>query len=126
MDAYPQYAGSNAYLTYMEIKQRNTVVCSNTLYRYDAWHSISTSTSSGSCQLTLKVNGVAITTSDALSYTAGGASTAWSQVSGYYLAAPGETSVTLQLRKTCAVSGGASTQLQTYLDDVTFTPVTPP
>lgn len=104
------------YLGYMEIMQSNVIVCPNTLYRYESWQTIRNGAGAGSCQMTLKVNGGAVVTGNAISFTP---EMPWVPTTGYYLTGATETSVTLQMRWTCAPTA----RMTTLIDDVTFTPV---
>ncbi|TGZ82518.1 hypothetical protein EX30DRAFT_339799 [Ascodesmis nigricans] len=116
LDASGTYASyAPGYQRHSEMKQ-NIVVCPNTLYRYETWHTITDAPQGGSCQMTLKINGVELVRSSESSLFPGAP---WVPTTAYYLTGPEETSVKLSFKWMCV----SSSSMFTFIDDVTFTPV---
>ncbi|KAI1510446.1 hypothetical protein Ptr86124_010892 [Pyrenophora tritici-repentis] len=111
---------SSGYTASMEFRQRNVVVCPNTLYEFKSWNVLFTANSRLTCQVGLKVNGGLVAMGDRFIYTA---SREFAPTSGYYLTGSSEMMVNLDLKLYCVGPTGLSTVSTVYFDDVTFTPV---
>jgi hypothetical protein len=108
-------------LVFYEMSQADVVVCPNTVYRYDAYLAMVSTSAAPSCQLTVKVNGVALA---AGSPTAFSVAKPFVGTTAYYQTGDSETDVKLQVMVTCS-SGIAygTTTIQAVVDDVSFFPV---
>jgi hypothetical protein len=115
-------------LAICELKQPIVTVCPNTLYSFGAWLGLAANSGGDAnltCVLTLSVNGVEVATGAPVTHTIGGGNTPWAQTTGYYLTGASETSVSIEVRRSCKMDGTASDTAGSHLDDITFTPVSP-
>jgi hypothetical protein len=113
-------------LATIELQQPVVSVCSNTLYRFVAFQALSSGPggANGRCVVTLKVNGVEVATGLVTTITASTTSS-WSPATGYYLTGPAETAVSVQVLRSCYGDSAGSGTFNSWLDDITFTPVSP-
>jgi hypothetical protein len=108
-------------LVFYEMSQADVVVCPNTGYRYDAYIAMISSSAAPSCQLTVKVNGVALAAGSPSAFSV---AKPFLGTTAYYQTGDSETEVKLQVMITCSsgVAYGTAT-IQAVIDDVSFFPV---
>jgi hypothetical protein len=124
---YPQYLNLGS-LGICELQQPVVAVCPDTLYSFGAWLALKPNSGGDnwlSCALTLSVNGIAVATGDPVTHAVGGGSTGWFQTTGYYLTGPAETIISVEVKRSCITNGTSVLTLGTFVDDITFTPVSP-
>jgi hypothetical protein len=124
-NVFPQFINLGD-LAILELQQPVVTVCANTLYNFGAWLSLIPSSGGDnwlSCVLTLSVNGIEIATGDPVSHTVGGGNTVWAQTTGYYMTGPSETTISVEVKRSCVTNGTTQATVGSVVDDITFTPV---